>query len=55
MVSYKNMNSLSIENKYGPSSSIAKAELYETNDRLRDLTVSSAASSGSGFGTTGGF
>ncbi len=55
MVSYKNMHSLTIANKYGSASSIAKAELYETYDRLRDLTVSSSASSGSGFGTAGGF
>ena len=55
MVSYKNMHSLAIANKYGSASSIAKAELYETYDRLRDLTVSSSASSGSGFGTAGGF
>ena len=41
MVSYKNMHSLTIANKYGSASSIAKAELYETYDRLRDLTVSS--------------
>ena len=55
MVSYKNMHNLAIANKYGSASSIAKAELYETYDRLRDLTVSGSASSGTGFGTAGGF
>ncbi len=55
MVSYKNMHALTIANKYGSASSTAKAELYETYDRLRDLTVSGSASSGSGFGTAGGF
>jgi len=29
--------------------------MYETYDRLRDLTVSGANSTGSGFGATGGF
>lgn len=55
MVSYKNMHNLAIANKYGGASGAAKAELYETYDRLRDLTVSSSASSGSGFGSAGGF
>ena len=55
-MSYKNDHALTIANKYGSASSAAKAQLYETYDRLRDLTVSGGyASSGSGFGTAGGF
>lgn len=54
-MSYKNDHALTIANKYGSASSTAKAELYETYDRLRDLTVSGSNASGSGFGTAGGF
>lgn len=54
-MSYKNDHALTIANKYGNASSAAKAELYETYDRLRDLTVSGATSTGSGFGSAGGF
>ncbi|MBQ8475672.1 hypothetical protein IJ531_01265, partial [bacterium] len=46
---------LTIANKWGAASSSAKAELYETYDRLRDLTVSGSTATGSGFGTAGGF
>ena len=54
-MSYKNDHALTIANKYGGASSAAKAELYETYDRLRDLTVSGSTATGSGFGTAGGF
>ncbi len=54
-MSYKNDSALVIANKYGDASSSAKAELYETYDRLRDITVSGSASAGTGFGTVGGF
>jgi len=52
-MSYKNDSELVILNKYGKASSIAKAELYETYDRLRDLTVSGPALGGSGLGKFG--
>lgn len=54
-MSYKNDHPLTIANKYGAASSTAKAELYETYDRLRDLTVSGSTATGSGFGSAGGF
>ena len=54
-MSYKNDHALVIANKWGAASSSAKAELYETYDRLRDLTVSGSTATGSGFGTAGGF
>lgn len=54
-MSYKNDHPLTIANKWGAASSSAKAELYETYDRLRDLTVSGSTATGSGFGTAGGF
>ena len=54
-MSYKNDHELTIANRWGSASSSAKAELYETYDRLRDLTVSGSSASGSGFGTAGGF
>ncbi|MBR1618015.1 hypothetical protein IJ670_07685, partial [bacterium] len=54
-MSYKNDHALTIANKYSGASSAAKAELYETYDRLRDLTVSGSTGTGSGFGTAGGF
>lgn len=54
-MSYKNEHELTIANKYGAASSAAKAELYETYDRLRDLTVSGSTSTGCGFGSAGGF
>jgi len=46
---------LVIANRYGSASSDAKAMLYETYDRLRDLTVSGSASSGTGFEMAGSF
>lgn len=54
-MSYRYDSSLVIANKFGLASSLAKAELYETYDRLRDITVSGSASAGTGFGTVGGF
>ncbi len=54
-MSYRYDSALVIANKYGDASSLAKAELYETYDRLRDITVSGSASAGTGFGTVGGF
>lgn len=54
-MSYKNDHALTIANKWGAASSAAKAELYETYDRLRDLTLSGSTATGSGFGTAGGF
>ena len=54
-MSYKNDGYLVIANKFGSASSDAKAMLYETYDRLRDLTVSGSASSGTGFEAAGGF
>ena len=45
-MSYKNDSELVIMNRFSSASSTAKAQLFETYDRLRDLTVS-----GSGTGT----
>ena len=54
-MAYKNDGYLVIANRYGSASSDAKSMLYETYDRLRDLTVSGSASSGTGFEQAGGF
>lgn len=54
-MAYKNDGHLVIANRFGSASSDAKAMLYETYDRLRDLTVSGSGSSGSGFEAAGGF
>lgn len=54
-MAYKNDGYLVIANRYGSASSDAKSMLYETYDRLRDLTVSGSASSGTGFESAGGF
>ncbi len=53
-MSYKNDSYLVIANKFGSASSDAKAQLWETYDKLRDLTVSGTGS-GTGWGTTGSF
>lgn len=53
-MSYRYDSYLVIANKLGSSSSDAKAQLFETYDRLRDLTVSGSASSGTGFEAAGG-
>ncbi len=54
-MAYKNDGYLVIANRYGAASGNAKALMYETYDRLRDLTVSGSTATGSGFGATGGF
>lgn len=54
-MSYKNDSYLVISNKFGSASSDAKAQLFETYDRLRDLTVSGQSTDGGGFGTAGSF
>lgn len=52
-MSYKNDSELVILNRYSKASSDAKAELFETYDRLRDLTVSGPSLGGSGMGKFG--
>lgn len=55
-MSYRYDSYLVIANKFGVASADAKAQLFETYDQLRDITVSSASgSSGSGFEGAGGF
>ena len=54
-MAYKNDGHLVIANKFGSASSDAKAMLYETYDRLRDLTVAGSAGTGTGFEAAGGF
>jgi hypothetical protein len=54
-MSYKNDSLLVILNKYGKAAGIAKNELYETYDRIRDLTVSGPSISGSGLGKFSSF
>lgn len=54
-MSYKNDSTLVILNSLGKASGQAKAELYETYDRLRDLTVSGPAIGGSGLGKFNSF
>ena len=54
-MAYKNDSYLVIMNKFGSASSDAKTQLFETYDRLRDITVSGQATNGSGFGTLGNF
>lgn len=53
-MSYKNDSYLVIANKFSAASSDAKAQLWETYDQLRDLTVSGPGM-GTGFESTGGF
>ncbi|MBQ8168135.1 hypothetical protein IJZ97_01805 [bacterium] len=53
-MSYKNDSYLVIANKFGSAGSEAKAQLFETYDKLRDLSVSGNGA-GTGFGATGGF
>ena len=53
-MSYKNDSNLVIANKFGDASSAAKAQMWETYDRLRDLTVSGSGT-GTGFEAAGGF
>ena len=54
-MSYKNDSLLVIANKFSSASGDAKAQLYETYDRLRDLTVSGSVGAGAGFESAGGF
>lgn len=54
-MSYKNDSYLVIANKFGAASSDAKAQLFETYDQLRDLTVSGQSTDGAGFGSAGSF
>lgn len=53
-MSYKYDSYLVIANKFGSAGSDAKAQLFETYDKLRDLTVSGSGT-GTGFEATGGF
>jgi len=52
-MSYKYDHYLTIANKYSGASSAAKTQLFETYDKLRDLTVSGSNATGSGFGMAG--
>ncbi len=55
-MSYRYDSYLVIANKFGGASADAKAQLFETYDQLRDITVSSASgSTGAGFEAAGGF
>lgn len=55
-MSYRYDSYLVISNKFGAASADAKAQLFETYDQLRDISVSSASgSSGTGFEGAGGF
>lgn len=53
-MAYKNDSYLVIANKFGSAGGDAKAQLWETYDKLRDLTVSGSGQ-GTGFESTGGF
>ena len=53
-MAYKNDSYLVIANKFSSAGSDAKAQLWETYDKLRDLTVSGSGM-GTGFEATGGF
>ncbi len=52
-MSYKNDSNLVIANRFSDASSAAKAQMWETYDRLRDLTVSGSGT-GTGFESAGG-
>lgn len=53
-MAYKNDSYLVIANKFGSAGGDAKAQLFETYDKLRDLTVSGSGT-GTGFEATGSF
>ena len=53
-MAYKNDSYLVIANKFGSASGDAKAQLWETYDKLRDITVSGTGA-GTGWEGTGGF
>lgn len=50
MMAYKNDSNLVILNRYGKMNGDIKAELYETWDRIRDLTVSGPTIGATGLG-----
>lgn len=52
-MSYKNDSNLVIANRFSDASGNAKAQMWETYDRLRDLTVSGSGT-GTGFEAAGG-
>lgn len=52
-MAYKNDSMMVIAGKYGKASSDAKAELFETYDRLRDITVAGPSIAGQGLGPVG--
>lgn len=54
-MSYKNDSYLVISNKYGTASSDATAQLFETYDLLRDISIGGSSASGGGFATAGSF
>jgi len=55
-MSYKNDGMLVLANKYGVASNEAKAEMFETYDRIRDLSVSGPSLGGAGgYGAVGSF
>lgn len=55
-MSYRYDSYLVISNKFGAASADGKAQLFETYDQLRDITVSGASgSTGGGFESAGGF
>jgi hypothetical protein len=55
-MSYRYDSYLVIANKFGSADSDAKAQLFETYDKLRNITVSGASgSTGGGFESAGGF
>lgn len=56
-MSYRYDSYLVIANKFGSANSDAKAQLFETYDKLRDITVSGSnnGASGSGFEAASGF
>lgn len=55
-MSYNNDSMLVLANKYGKASSDAKAEMFETYDKIRDLTVSGPTLGGAGgYGAVGSF
>lgn len=56
-MSYRYDSYLTISNKFSGASADAKAQLFETYDQLRDITVSGAnnGASGSGFEAPAGF
>lgn len=52
-MAYKNDSLMVIASKYGKSSGDAKAELFETWDRMRDITVAGPSIAGQGLGPIG--